>query len=87
MGGRLNRSLYTWAMSKLPSPTATDPAPDAIDWSQTCACGLHALGLSLTDHQLKGVAKGLARMAQVGAMAIDESHRDFKLTLQQVRHV
>jgi hypothetical protein len=74
-------------MTELPSPTAPTPQADPGDWTATCVANLQAHGLVLNDKPLKAVAKGLARMAQVGPMAAEDAHRDFNLTLQQVRHV
>jgi hypothetical protein len=80
-------TIYTCAMSEMPSPTAASPQTDPSDWTATCVANLQAHGLVLNDKAVKAVAKGLARMAQVGPTATKDSHRDFNLTLQQVRHV
>jgi hypothetical protein len=56
-------------------------------WFELARVNLQAQGLNLNDASLKGVAKGLARMAQVEHLTLEEAHRDFNLTLQQVRHV
>lgn len=73
-------------MSSLnPHTTSAMPEHDWPHWMQACKARLQAQGLSLTDKQLQGVAKAMARMAQVAPMNIDEAHRDIEHVRETVR--